>query len=152
VAQLDGEEAAERLQESYGGRLGQAIEPIIAPLGFDWKIGVGLVGAFAAREVFVSTMGVVYGIGADADEGSLPLRDRIRAETHADGSPVYTPLVGLSLMVFVALSAQCMSTLAVVKRESHSWGWPAFLFGYMTVLAWVASLVVYQGGKLLGFG
>jgi len=152
VAQLDGEEAAERLQESYGGRLGQAIEPIIAPLGFDWKIGVGLVGAFAAREVFVSTMGVVYGIGADADEGSVPLRDRIRAEKHADGTLVYTPLVGLSLMVFVALSAQCMSTLAVVKRESHSWGWPAFLFGYMTVLAWVASLVVYQGGKLLGFG
>ncbi|MFN7142661.1 MAG: nucleoside recognition domain-containing protein, partial [Myxococcota bacterium] len=141
-----------RLRESYCGRLGQAIEPVIAPLGFDWKIGVGLVGAFAAREVFVSTMGVVYGIGGDTDEESAPLRDRIRAETRPDGTPVYSPLVGLSLMIFFALSAQCMSTLAVVKRESRSWGWPAFLFGYMTVLAWVVSFAVYQGGKALGFG
>lgn len=152
VAQLDAEETGERLRKSYGGQLGQAIEPVIAPLGFDWKIGVGLVGAFAAREVFVSTMGVVYGIGADTDEESVPLRDRIRAETRADGAPVYSPLVGLSLMVFFALSAQCMSTLAVVKRESHSWSWPAFLFAYMTALAWVSSFVVYQGGRLLGFG
>jgi ferrous iron transport protein B len=152
VATLDAEEDGERLRNSYGGQLGQAIEPLIRPLGFDWKIGVGLVGAFAAREVFVSTMGVVYGIGADTDEESAPLRDRIRAEKHADGSPVYSPLVGLSLMVFFALSAQCMSTLAVVKRESRSWRWPVFLFAYMTVLAWVASFVVYQGGKALGFG
>ena len=107
-------------------------------------------GAFAAREVFVSTMGVVYGIGAEEDEQSQPLRERIRGEKRADGSPVYTPLVGLSLMVFFALSAQCMSTLAVVRRESRSWKWPLFLFTYMTTLAWVASFVVYQGGKLLG--
>lgn len=141
---------AEALQQSYGGRFGQAIEPAIAPLGFDWKIGVGLVGAFAAREVFVSTMGVVYGIGEDADEASVPLRDRIRAEVRPDGSPVYTPLIGVSLMVFFALSAQCMSTLAVVRRESGSWRWAAFLFAYMTVLAYVASFTVYQGGRLLG--
>ena len=152
VATLDAEEDGELLRNSYGGRLGQAIEPLIAPLGFDWKIGVGLVGAFAAREVFVSTMGVVYGIGSDTDEQSLPLRDRIRAERHPDGSAIYTPLTGLSLMVFFALSAQCMSTLAVVKRESRSWRWPMFLFAYMTVLAWVASFVVYQGGKALGLG
>ncbi len=152
AAQLDAEEEGERLRGSYGGRLGRAIEPVIAPLGFDWKIGVGLVGAFAAREVFVSTMGVVYGIGADTDEQSLPLRDRIRAERRPDGSPVYSPLVGLSLMIFFALSAQCMSTLAVVKRESHSWRWPVFLFAYMTVLAWVTSFAVYQGGRALGFG
>ena len=100
----------------------------------------------------MSTMRVVYAIGADTDEESVPLRDRIRAETHADGTPVYSPLVGLSLMVFFALSAQCMSRLAVVKRESHSWSWPAFLFVYMTALAWVSSFVVYQGGRLLGFG
>ena len=148
-AALDTEEQAERLRESYGGRLGRAIEPAIAPLGFDWKIGVGLVGAFAAREVFVSTMGVVHGVGADADEQSIPLRERIRAEAGPDGAPRYTPLVGLSLMVFIALSAQCMSTLAVVRRESGSWRWAAFLFVYMTALAWVASLVVYQGGRLL---
>jgi ferrous iron transport protein B len=152
VAQLDAEQAGEQLRGSYGGRLGQAIEPVIRPLGFDWKIGVGLVGAFAAREVFVSTMGVVYGIGSDADEASTPLRDRIRGERHPDGTPVYTPLVGVSLMVFFALSAQCMSTLAVVRRESRSWRWPVFLFGYMTVLAWVVSFVVYQGGRALGWG
>ena len=150
LASIDDAETAERLKRSYGGQLGQLIEPLIAPLGFDWKIGVGLVGAFAAREVFVSTMGVVYGIGADTDEESVPLRDRIRAETREDGTPTYTPLVGLSLMVFFALSAQCMSTLAVVRRESRSWRWPAFLFAYMTVLAWVASFLVYQGGRLIG--
>ncbi len=150
-AAVDSAENAERLEDSYGGRLGKLVEPVIAPLGFDWKIGVGLVGAFAAREVFVSTMGVVYGIGKDADEQSQPLRERIRHEVRADGSPVYSPLVGLSLMVFFALSAQCMSTLAVVRRESRSWKWPFFLFGYMTTLAWITSFTVYQTGRLLGF-
>lgn len=143
---------AEALEHSAAGRVGKAIEPAIRPLGFDWKIGVGLIGAFAAREVFVSTMGLVYGIGEEVDEETPALRDRIKAETHADGRPVYTPLVGLSLMVFFALAAQCMSTLAVVKRETGGYRWPAFLFVYMTVLAYVASLVVYQGGRLLGYG
>ncbi len=138
------------IQSSYGGRLGKAIEPAIEPLGFDWKIGVGIIGAFAAREVFVSTMGLVYGIG-DAEENDAPLRERIRTETRADGSPVYSPLTGLSLMVFFALACQCMSTLAVVRRETRSWRWPLFLFAYMTGLAYVASFLVYQGGKLLGF-
>lgn len=142
----------EKLRGSYGGQLGHAIEPAIEPLGFDWKIGVGLIGAFAAREVFISTMGLVYGIGGDVDEESAPLRDRIKQESHADGAPVYTPLVGLSLMIFFALACQCMSTIAVVKRETKSWKWPAFLFVYMTTLAWVMSFLVYQGGKLLGFG
>ncbi len=142
---------ADSLEASMGGRLGHAIEPLIAPLGFDWKIGVGLIGAFAAREVFVSTMGLVYGVGDEVDEQSPSLRDRMRAETRADGKPVYTPLVGVSLMVFFALACQCMSTLAVVKRETRGWKWPAFLLGYMTVLAWVSSFLVYQGGRLLGF-
>jgi ferrous iron transport protein B len=145
-AELDG--AA--LRASYAGRVGQAIEPAIEPLGFDWKIGIGLVGAFAAREVFVSTMGVVYGLG-EADEESATLRERIHSETRAGGEPVYTPLVGLSLMVFFALACQCMSTLAAVKRETRSWGWPLFLFAYMTALAWLASFAVYQGGRALGF-
>jgi len=138
-------------QNSFGGQLGHALEPAIAPLGFDWKIGVGLIGAFAAREVFVSTMGVIYGVGEDVDEESMALRDRMRAETRADGTAVYSPLVGLSLMVFFALACQCLSTLAVVRRETHGWRWPIFLFAYMTVLAWCASFVVYQGGRLLGF-
>ncbi len=140
------------LENSYGGRLGHAIEPALAPLGFDWKIGVGIVGAFAAREVFVSTLGIVYSVGGEADEGSQPLRDALRAEKRADGKPAYTPLVGISLMIFFALACQCMSTLAVVRRETRSWRWPLFLFGYMTTLAWIASFGVYQVGRLLGFG
>ncbi|MFO1011327.1 MAG: ferrous iron transport protein B [Planctomycetota bacterium] len=152
LADLDAEQSSEELRASFGGRLGHAIEPAIEPLGFDWKIGVGLVGAFAAREVFVSTLGVVYGAGKDADEESQTLRARIREETRLDGKPVYTPLVGLSLMVFFALACQCMSTLAAVYRETKSWRWPLFLFTYMTVLAWIASFAVYQGGMALGFG
>lgn len=151
LAELDAEESGARLRASWGGRLGHAIEPAIEPLGFDWKIGIGLIGAFAAREVFVSTMAVVYGLGQDADESSPGLRDRVRRQEWPDGRKVYTPLVCISLMVFFALACQCMSTLAVVKRETNGWRWPVFLFGYMTVLAWMASFVVYQGGRLLGF-
>jgi ferrous iron transport protein B len=150
-AEIENHKKALLLENSYGGRLGHAIEPVIAPLGFDWKIGVGIVGAFAAREVFVSTLGIVFSIGGDADEGSQPLRDALRAEKRPDGSRSYTPLVGLSLMIFFALACQCMSTLAVVRRETRSWRWPLFLFGYMTALAWVASFVVYQVGRLLGY-
>ena len=148
---LDAERSALQLANSYGGRLGHVIEPAIAPLGFDWKIGVGIVGAFAAREVFVSTLGIVYAVGADADEGSEPLRNKLRTATKPDGSRAYTPLVGLSLMIFFALACQCMSTLAVVRRETGSLRWPLFLFGYMTALAWIMSFLVYQGGRLLGF-
>jgi len=148
---LGGLEDAERLRASWGGRLGRTLEPVIAPLGFDWKIGVGLIGAFAAREVFISTMGVVYGMGDGVDEETVPLREHLQAEVWPDGRRVYTPLVGLSLMVFFALAAQCMSTLAVVKRETRSYRWPVFLFSYMTGLAWIASFCVYQGGRLLGY-
>jgi ferrous iron transport protein B len=151
-ATLTAAKQATQLENSYGGRLGHAIEPAIEPLGFDWKIGVGIVGAFAAREVFVSTLGIVYAVGGDADEGSEPLRTALRDEKTSEGKPSYTPLVGLSLMIFFALACQCMSTLAVVRRETGGLRWPLFLFGYMTALAWVASFVVYQGGRLLGFG
>jgi ferrous iron transport protein B len=145
-------DAASAITHSYGGRLGKAIEPVIAPLGFDWRIGIGIIGAFAAREVFVSTMGLVYGIGGDIDENSQPLREKIRQASHADGRPVYSPLVGLSLMIFFAFACQCMSTLAVVRRETGGYKWPLFMFSYMTALAWLSSFVVYQGGRLLGFG
>jgi len=147
---LDSQEAADQLGDSFGGRFGHAIEPAIRPIGFDWQIGVGIIGAFAAREVFISTLGVVFGIG-DADEENKPLRQALRDARHADGTPVMTPLSGISLMVFFLLACQCMSTIAVVRRESGSWRWPAFLFSYMTVLAYLASLAVYQGGQLLGF-
>lgn len=140
--------AQQTIHGSYGGRLGRAFEPVTRPLGFDWKIDVGLIGAFAAREVFVSTMGIVYGT-SNADKHVEPLRDRMRAETRADGKPAYTPLVGLSLMVFFAIACQCVSTLAVVRRETKSLRWPLFLFAYTGVFAWVASFLVYQGGRFL---
>jgi ferrous iron transport protein B len=143
-------EAKTAIEYSIGGKLGKAIEPAIEPLGFDWKLGIGMIGAFAAREVFVATMGLVFGID-ELDDEAVPLRERMRNERDAAGKPRYTPLTGLSLMVFFALSCQCMSTLAVVRRETKSWRWPAFLFAYMTALAYFASLLVYQGGRLLGF-
>jgi ferrous iron transport protein B len=148
---LDNQESAEQLQNSYAGRLGRAIEPVIEPLGFDWKIGVGLIGAFAAREVFVSTMGLVYGLSEDVDKETATLREKIRTARRDDGSLVYTPLAGLSLLVFIALACQCMSTLAAVRRETATYRWPLFMFVYMTALAWGASFVVFQGGRLLGF-
>jgi len=151
LAELEAEESGLRLRNSYAGRLGTLIEPGLEPLGFDWKIGIGLIGSFAAREVYVSTMAVVYGLDADTDETSPALRDRVREQRWPDGRKVYTPLVSLSLMIFFALACQCMGTLAVVKRETRSYRWPVFLFSYMTVLAWLASFVVYQGGRLLGF-
>jgi ferrous iron transport protein B len=151
LAALEAEAAGARIRQSYAGRLGHFLEPVIEPLGFDWKIGVGIVGAFAAREVFVSTMGVVFGVGEDVDEESPDLRTKLWNSTWPDGRRVFTPLVCLSLMVFFALACQCMSTLAVVYRETGSWAWPAFMFGYMSLLAWTASLIVYQGGRLLGF-
>jgi ferrous iron transport protein B len=151
LTELKSRKAGDVLRASYAGRVGQVIEPVLEPLGFDWKIGVGLIGAFAAREVFISTMGIVYGLGAEEDETSHTLRERIRSETRADGRPVYTPLVGLSLMVFFALACQCMATLAVVRRETHTWRWPIFMFFYMTALAWGSSFLVYQGGRWLGF-
>ena len=148
---LAGREAGESLEHSIAGRVGRLIEPAIEPLGFDWRIGVGILGAFAAREVFVSTLGIVFGI-AEADEESQSLRASLQEATHADGSPLMTPLAGVSLMVFFVLACQCMSTIGVVRRESGSWGWPAFMFGYMSVLAYGASLLVYQVGALLGWG
>ncbi len=152
LERIETEFAGEGLRESYGGRLGLAIEPTIEPLGFDWKIGIGIIGAFAAREVFVSTMAVVYGLADEEDAESRVLRERVRDQEWPDGRKVYTPLVCFSLMVFFALACQCMSTLAVVKRETASWRWPVFLFVYMTALAWVASFIVYQGGQLVGLG
>lgn len=144
------ERSAPAIERSYAGRLGKALEPVMQPLGFDWKITIGIIGAFSAREVFVSTLGLVFGLEQTDDE-ALPLRDAMRAETRPDGRPAYPPLVGLSLLLFFALACQCMSTVAVVRRETRSWRWPAIMVGYMTFLAYVVSLVVYQLGVLLGF-
>ena len=151
---LENERSTARLRNSYGGRMGQAIEPAIAPLGFDWRIGVGIIGSFAAREVFVATMGITVGVDRNLDEDAQreSLRQTLHDAKNTTGGKAYTPLVGMSLLLFFALACQCMSTLAVVKRESQSWRWPIFLLAYMTGLAYLVSLAVYQFGKLLGFG
>ena len=151
IAKLNEQEASERLEYSIVGRLGHAIAPIIKPLGYDWKIGVSIVTSIAAREVFVSTMGIVYTV-SDADAGSRTLRQEL-AEAHwPDGRRVFTPLVAVGLMIFYVLACQCISTLAVVRRETNSWRWPLFMFTYMSVLAYVAALIVYQAGSALGIG
>ena len=144
-------ERATQLQNSYAGRVGHFIEPAIAPLGFDWRIGIGLIASFAARETIISTLSIVYTVGADSGAKSTSLIDAIRSAKRPDGSPVWTPLVALSLMIFFVLACQCMSTVAIVRRETNSWRWPLFMVGYMLVLAYVASLITYQGGRLLGF-
>ncbi|MGE0786893.1 MAG: ferrous iron transport protein B [Sandaracinaceae bacterium] len=151
LSRLGHAEAEEQLEDSFAGHLGHVIEPAIEPLGFDWRIGIGLIGSFAAREVLVSTLAIVWGIGDDADEESVPLREALQRATRADGRPLMTPLSGLALMVFFVLAAQCMSTIAVLRRESGSWRWPLFMLAYMTALAYVGALVTYQGGQLLGF-
>jgi ferrous iron transport protein B len=140
-----------QLEHSYAGMLGHAIEPVIAPLGFDWKIGVALIASFAAREVLVSTLSIIYNVGKDADAESESLVRALRDAKMPDGTPVWTPLTAVTLMVFFVLAMQCMSTVAIVRRETNSWAWTLFMVGYMTVLAYVAAFVTYQGGKFLGF-
>ena len=139
-----------QLQNSYAGRLGHAIEPLIRPLGYDWKIGVALIASFAAREVLVSTLSIIYNVGKDENEESESLIGAVRNARRPDGTLAWTPLTALSLMVFFVLAMQCMSTLAIVRRETNSWRWPLFMLGYMTVLAYVGALITYQGGRLLG--
>lgn len=140
------------LENSFAGRAGRALEPAIAPLGFDWRIGIGLVGSLAAREVMVSTMATVFNIG-ESDHDVVPLRQSLReAVDPRTGRRAYPPLVGVSLMVFFVLACQCMSTVAVVRRETQSWRWPLFMLVMMNALAWLASFAVYQGGRLMGWG
>ncbi len=132
---------SEKLQNSYAGILGKTIEPVIKPLGFDWKIGIALITSFAAREVFVGTMATLYSV---EDNDNSTLRQKMQTAVHEDGTKVYTLPTALSLMVFYVLAMQCMSTLAVVRRETRGWKWPAIQLAYMTGLAYLMSLAVYQ--------
>lgn len=141
----------EQLRNSFAGRLGHLLEPVIRPLGFDWKIGVALIASFAAREVLVSTLSIIYNVGKDENEESETLISAIRNARDDSGRIVWTPLTALTLMVFFVLAMQCMSTLAIVRRETNSWSWPLLMLGYMTGMAYVAALLTYQGGRLLGF-
>ncbi len=151
---IDKIEAGEKLRHSFAGRLGRLIEPAIQPLGFDWKIGIGIVSSFAAREVFVSTMSLVYNVGEadDSDEATRTLAQTLREQKGADGSAVYTPLVAVTLMVFYVFALQCVSTVAIVRRETNGWKWPIFQWLYMAALAWVLAFLTYQGGRALGLG
>ncbi|HTB99447.1 MAG TPA: ferrous iron transport protein B [Ferruginibacter sp.] len=141
--EIDKERKTALLQNSFAGTLGKAIEPAIAPLGYDWKIGIALITSFAAREVFVGTMATLYSVGEDADKNNTTLRQKMEAAVRADGSKVYDLATGLSLLIFYALAMQCMSTLAVVKRETRSWKWPLIQLVYMTGLAYFLSWFVY---------
>ena len=138
-----------QIRGSAVGHLGRALEPVMQPLGFDWKISAGLVSAFAAREVIISTLSIIYSV-EETEEG-FALRDAISADRYPDGTPVFTPLVAISLLVFFVFALQCMSTLAIARRETNTWRWPTVMWLYMTVLAYIAAFCVYQGGQLLGF-
>jgi ferrous iron transport protein B len=144
-------ERAWALEHSVAGRFGHFIEPVISPLGFDWRIGIGLVASFAAREVLVSTLGQVYAL--DSEPGSPSLSAALASDKDPlTGHPRFTPLVGLSLMVFFVLALQCMSTFATIRRETNSWKWPLLLLAYMNGLAYLGSLLVYQIGSAMGWG
>ncbi|MGZ8544433.1 MAG: ferrous iron transporter B, partial [Flavisolibacter sp.] len=140
--EIESSYATAKLENSYAGILGKSIEPAIRPLGYDWRIGIALITSFAAREVFVGTMATLYSVGED-EEGML-LRDKLKAAKKPDGSPLFTLASGMSLMVFYLFAMQCMSTLAIVKRETRSWRWPLIQLVYMTALAYVMSLLFYQ--------
>ncbi|MBW2018056.1 MAG: ferrous iron transport protein B [Deltaproteobacteria bacterium] len=140
---IDNAEAEAALQHSIAGRIGHAMEPLLKPMGFDWKIGTALIGAFAAKEVFVAQMGIVYSVG-EADEESETLREKLKNN--------YSPLVGFCIMLFCLISAPCMATIAITKRESNSWKWALFQLGGLTALAYVVTTMVFLGGNLFGIG
>ncbi len=141
---VDQAEAAALLEASYLGRAGRAVEPLVRPLGWDWRIGMATLASFPAREIIISVLGTIYSLGGEHDEESGALRQALQNARHADGTIVFTVPVALSIMVFFALCAQCMSTLAVIQRETQSWRWPAFTFAYMTALAYIGSWATFQ--------
>jgi ferrous iron transport protein B len=149
----DNEAAGERLRQSFAGRLGRLLEPVIAPLGFDWKMGIGIITSFAAREVFVSTMSTVYNVGrTERPPASLSgLAQTLQGQKRPDGTPIYTPLTGVTLMVFYVFALQCVSTVAIVRRETNSWKWPFFQWFYMGALAWGLAFLTHWGGRWLGW-
>ena len=143
--ELEDKVAAHKLEHSYIGVIGKTIEPAIKPLGYDWKIGIGLVTSFAAREVFVGTLATIYSVGsASENEEDDTIKNRMAAEVHSNGEKVFTLASGISLLLFYAFAMQCMSTLAIVKRETNSWKWPLLQLVGMSTIAYVVALIVYQ--------
>ena len=151
LRRLDRAEAAAHLEASLLGQAGHFVQPVFAPLGWDWRIGMATLASFPAREIIISALGTIYSLGGEQDETSGDMRRGLKNATHADGTPVFTVPVALSVMIFFALCAQCMSTLAVIQRETGSWGWAAFSFTYMTLLAYAAAFGVYRLGLWLGW-
>ena len=141
--QVENLKQAEALEYSVVGRLGGVMEPLLEPMGFDWRIGTALIGAFAAKEVFVAQMGIVYSLG-EADEESETLREKLHRN--------YTPLTAFCLMLFLLIATPCMATIAATKQESASWKWALFQLAGLTALGWVLTTIVYQAGLLLGIG
>jgi ferrous iron transport protein B len=140
---IENQESETALRSSFAGKLGLAMEPILKPMGFDWRIGTALIGAFAAKEVFVAQMGIVYSVGA-ADEESKSLRNILKEK--------YNPLIGFCIMLFCLISAPCMATIAITKRESNSWAWALAQLAGLTILAYVITLIVYQAGMFFKIG
>ena len=143
-------EGTQNLKNSFAGSAGRLLEPVIKPLGYDWRVGIGLIGSFAAREVFVSTMNIVFNVDNPGGE-TRPLREAFARARWPDGRRLFTPLLCVSLMVFYVFAMQCMSTVAVVRRETNSWRWPTFQIVYMTGLAYLMAFLVFQGGRWLGW-
>lgn len=142
----------QQIVQSFAGTVGRVIEPVISPIGFDWRIGISIVSSFVAREVFVSSMATIYGANMTDPRSAADLQAHLRSELDPEtGLPFFTPLRALSIMIFYVLSMQCVSTIAVVRRETNSWRWTLFQLGYMTGLAWIACFIVWQGGRLLGW-
>jgi ferrous iron transport protein B len=152
LSRLNGEEAGAHLRNSYFGRMGHALEPAVRPLGWDWRIGMSVVASFPAREIIVATMGTVFNLGSDVDEESDSLKGALQGAQRSNGAALFSVPVALSIMVFFALCCQCGATLAMLRRETRTWRWPAFTFAYMTVLAYVAAFITYQGASWLGWG
>ena len=140
-AELEQKISAYKLEKSYLGQVGKFIEPAIAPLGYDWKIGIAIVSSFAAREVFVGTLATIYNVGTDEED---TIKNRMADEVHPDGKPVFTLASGMSLMIFYAFAMQCMSTLAIVRKETNSWKWPSIQLLVMTIIAYLAAFVTFQ--------
>jgi len=151
LASFPKNDGTQDIKFSYAGKIGKTIEPVIRPLGFDWKIGISLLTSFAAREVMVSTLATIYNV--EADDDLIKLTDRLKKDINLETKePTYSLLTGISIMVFFVFAAQCMATFAVVRRETNSWKWPFFMIFYMTGLAYIMSFIVYQGGIYFGMG
>jgi ferrous iron transport protein B len=143
--------AGEAMAYSIAGRLGRAVEPVFDPLGFDWKVNVGVLSSFAAREVIVSTLSIVYGLGEEGAEDEATLVSTMKNQARPDGMAVFNTATCMSLLVFYVLAMQCLPTQVVTKRETGSWKWALLQLGYMTTLAWTAALITYQTATALGY-